>query len=220
MKKALILMMVMILTLLTSVVMADPNGEAKAGRLFLFQKCDQTLANQTTDTGVVYDATGCPNPLQGPWPIFFGNNRYGKMDYTLWGPKFKFSFQGKRLLPKKNYTLIYYPDGWPGEGLICLGTGKSNKAGNINIKGNSDIGTSLPAPVLNITGKPNVPDANFNPVGASGAVGAKIWLVQTEDVDCGNGTSKMLAWNPTAYLFEYNLIVYERLEGASEDDED
>jgi hypothetical protein len=34
--------------------------------------------------------------------------------------------------------------------------------------------------------------------------------VQTEDVDCGNGTSKMLNWNPGAYLFEYNLIVYER----------
>ncbi len=68
----------------------------------------------------------------------------------------------------------------------------------------------MPAPVLNITGKPNVSDANFNPISPSGAVGAKIWLVQSEDVDCGNGTSKMLNWDPKAYLFEYNLIVYER----------
>ncbi len=204
--------MVIMLTLLTSVVMADPNGEAKAGRLFLFQKCDETLIGQTVN-GVSYDSSfGCPNPLQGPWPIFFGNHRFGKMNYSLWGPKFKFSFHGKRLLPKKDYTLIYYPDPWPGNGLICLGAGNSNKAGNINIEGNADIGTSLPAAKI---------DANFNPISPSGAVGAKIWLVQTEDVDCGDGTSKMLNWDPKAYLFEYNLIVYERREtGADEDDED
>ena len=77
MKKILVLMMVMMLTLLTSTVMADPNGEAKEGRLFLFQKCDETLKGNTVN-GVSYDSSfGCPNPLQGPWPIFFGNNRYG-----------------------------------------------------------------------------------------------------------------------------------------------
>jgi hypothetical protein len=212
MKKIGVFVVVAMLSVLPSVVMADHWGETKSGRLFLFQKCDETLIGQTVN-GVSYDSSfGCPNPLQGPWPIFFGNNRFGKMDYSLWGPKFKFSFQGKRLLPKKNYTLIYYPDGWPGNGLICLGAGNSNKSGNINIEGNTDIGTSLPAQAI---------DANFNPISPSGAVGAKIWLVQTEDVDCGNDTSKMLNWDPKAYLFEYNLIVYERREAAAdEDDED
>ena len=215
MKKILILMMVMMLTLLTSAVMADHNGEAKAGRLFLFQKCDGDLIGQEG-----YDGSGCPVIGTGPWPIFPDKGRWGRLNYSLWGPKFKFSFEGKRLLPKKNYTLIYFPDPWPGEGLICLGNGKSNKAGNINIKGDRDIGTSLPAKVLNITGKADVADANFNPISPSGAVGAKIWLVQTEDVDCGNGTSKMLNWNPAAYLFEYNLIVYERHETEDEGDEE
>jgi hypothetical protein len=52
-------------------------------------------------------------------------------------------------------------------------------------------------------------------------VGAKIWLVQTEDVDCSKGTSKMLNWDPKTYLFEYNLIVYERREpNDNGDDED
>ena len=207
MKNILVLMMVMMLTLLTSAVMADQNGEAKAGRLFLFQKCDDDLIGQEG-----YDGSGCPEIGTGPWPILPDKDRWGRLNYSLWGPKFSFSFHGKGLLPKINYTLIYYPDPWPGEGLICLGAGKSNKAGNINIKGNSDIGTSLPAKVLNITGKTDVSDANYNPVSPSGAVGAKIWLVQTEDVDCGNGTSKMLNWDPKAYLFEYNLIVYERRE--------
>ena len=207
MNKLFILLMVMVVTLVTSVVMADPNGEAKEGRLFLFQKCNDTLKHTTG-----YDSSGCPTSGNGPWPIFFGNDRYGRMDYNLWGPRFTFIFVGKRLEPRNNYTLIYYPDDWPGDGLICLGSGRSTKSGNILIKGNKDIGTSLPAPF----------DANFNPNPPSGAVGAKIWLVLADDVDCGgNGTtSKMKAWNPTSYLLEYNLIVYERRPKTVEQDEE
>jgi hypothetical protein len=215
MKKMLILMMVVMLTLLTSAVMANQNGEARPGRLFLYQKCDADLIGKEG-----YDGSGCPEAGNGPWPIFSDKHRWGRLSYSLWGPKFKFSFEGWKLSAKKNYTLIYYPDPWPGEGLICLGAGKSNKAGNLHIKGSSDIGTSLPAKVLNITGKTDVADANFNPISPSGAVGAKIWLVQTEDVDCGDGTSKMLNWNPGAYLFEFNLIVYERDEPDGEEEED
>jgi len=46
------------------------------------------------------------------------------MKYNLMGPEFQFSFQGKNLVPEVDYTLIYYPDPWPGLGLVCLGTGK------------------------------------------------------------------------------------------------
>ena len=212
MKKILILTMVVMLTLLASVVMADENGEAKAGRLFLFQKCDESLINATG-----YDSFGCPNIGTGPWPIFPDKNRWGKLDHSLWGDTFKFSFSGRGLLPETNYTLIYYPDPWPGdqgEGLICLGSGKTTpnnvkgkgkgkgksgqKGGNIDIHGDVDIGTSLPADY----------DANFIPRDPSGAVGAKIWLVLSDDVQCTDGPH-MLNWNPTAYLFEYNLIVFE-----------
>jgi hypothetical protein len=209
MKKILILMMVIMLTLITSVVVADENGGAKAGRLFLFQKCDATLGG-TTANGVNYDSSGCPKADQGPWPIISTNRRWGKLNYNLWGKKFNFSFEGKRLEPKINYTLIYYPDDWPVEGLICLGNGTSNKSGKIKIKGNNDIGTSLP--------KKDV-DENFNPISPSGAVGAKIWLVKSDDVKC-DSPSCMLGWNPTAYLFEYNLIVYERREIDLDEDLD
>ena len=205
MKKILILMMVAMLTLLTSVVMADVNGEAKAGRLFLFQKCDDSLKDAQG-----YDSSfGCPTG-PGPWPVFLGKDRFGKMDYSLWGLEFKFSFEGKRLEPKKHYTLIYYPDPWPGAGLICLGSGNTNKKGNIEIHGSLDIGTNLPAPY----------DANFKAVpGGSGAVGAKIWLVQSEDVLCTEvpNNNMMLNWKPAAYLFEYNLIVYEHREELEDD---
>ena len=198
MKKIFILMTAMVLTLLTSVVMADENGGGKAGRLFLFQKCDESLTDPLLYSG------GCPKG-PGPWPIFSGNDRFGKMDYTLWGPTFKFSFEGKKLLPEKNYTLIYYADPWPGNGiggsLICLGNDKTTppkgkgkghgktgqKGGNIEIHGNVDIGTSLPAPY----------DANFTAMLPSVAVGAKIWLVLSDDVQCptASAAGKMLNWN-------------------------
>jgi hypothetical protein len=222
MKKSIILVMVVLLAVVSSVVMADENGEGKAGRLFLFQKCDKDLIPVQD-----HDSFGCPN-LPGPWPVFFGNDRYGKMDYTLWGPTFKFSFQAKNLLPEKNYTLIYYPDPWPGDKLICLGSGKTTspkgkgkgkgtpgqKGGNIEIHGDTDIGISLPAN----------DDANHTATSPSGAVGAKIWLVLSEDVQCPTATTtspvagKMLSWNPAAYLFEYNLIVYERRVGEPDED--
>jgi len=201
-----------VLTALASVAMADVNGEGKIGVLFLFQKCDASLIGQPG-----YDSsTGCPNIGTGPWPIFPDNRMQGKLHYSLWGSKFAFSFQGQRLLANTNYTLIYYADPWPGTGLgtntnmICLGSGKTNKKGNIAIHGKKDIGTSLPANY----------DANFNPISPSGAVGAKIWLVLSDDVKCGT-VGGMLNWNPTAYLFEYNLIVYEWVpEQDSKDNED
>ena len=40
--------------------------------------------------------------------------------------------------------------------------------------------------------------------------GAKIWLILSSDVDCEN--SKMIGWNPTEYLFEHNLIYYEKTQ--------
>ena len=218
MQKTIILVMVMLLAVVASVVMADENGEGKAGRLFLFQKCDESLIPISG-----HDSFGCPN-IPGPWSIFPDKERWGRLDHSLWGDKFKFSFSGRGLPPEKNYTLIYYPDPWPGDKLICLGSGKTTpakgkgkghgksgqKGGNIEIHGVVDIGTSLPADY----------DKNFNPMSPSGAVGAKIWLVLSEDVQCPTATvaSKMLNWNPASYLFEYNLIVYERREGEPDED--
>jgi hypothetical protein len=209
MKKITLLLIVVLLTVFASVVMADENGEGKAGRLFLFQKCDESLIGTSG-----HDSFGCPNIGTGPWPIFPDNQRWGRLNYSLWGKKFAFSFEGRRLLSKTNYTLIYYADPWPGTGtgtnMICLGSGTTNKAGNIAIHGKMDIGTSLPASW----------DANFNPISPSGAVGAKIWLVLSDDVKCGD-PGMMLNWNPTAYLFEYNLIVYENVDinfGGNEED--
>lgn len=58
---------------------------------------------------------------------------------------------------------------------------------------------------------PDLADANYPPgqdtVPDSGDEGAKIWLVLSSDYDAVN--SKMIAWNPTEYLYEYDLMTYD-----------
>jgi hypothetical protein len=224
MKKMTVFVIVLMLTVLASTVIAGDKGEGKGGKLFLFQKCDESLFELDP---AAYDASGCPNAdFEGPWPIYPDNRRWGQLHYNLVGDTFRYSFQGKRLVPESDYTLIYYPDPWPGSNLMCLGDGTSNPAGNLQIHGEKEILTGLPTP----------DDANFyaggeTVVGPSGATGAKIWLVLSADVQCNSTTitedtedilipSQMLGWTPSAYLFEGNLIVYQYSDLSLADDEE
>ena len=199
MRKTMVLVMVMVLALLASAAMAC-DEKAKIGKLFLFQKCDDTLK----ETNGYDPATGCPVPGNGPWPIFL-DGAWGKMNYDILGDKFRFAFEGEKLQAKKDYTLIYYPDPWPGNNLICLGSGATDDDGKIKIAGKKEITDSQGKP----TGLPLSYDANYNPTSPSGASGAKIWLVLSDDVQCTGDITSMTAWNPTGYLFEDNLIVYQ-----------
>ena len=54
------------------------------------------------------------DPSSG-WSIVDGG-AWGKMKYNLAGPTFDFVFNGHDLEPGNSYTLLYYPDPWPGEG--------------------------------------------------------------------------------------------------------
>jgi len=54
--------------------------------------------------------------------------------YYIWGEEFSFLFEGHGLVRGEKYTLIYYPDPWPGAGLICLGEGTAHGwGGNVAI---------------------------------------------------------------------------------------
>ena len=210
MKKLLILFMA--LALLSGFIVSDAiakqdNGNNNGnpdeelivlniGTLYLFPKCD--LANTDDD----YDQFGCPViDDSGPWPpLQIPPRTAGKLVYNLWGKKFEFAFEGRLLEPHTDYTLIYYPDPYPGDGLICLDSGTSNWYGRLLLHNKVETG-SLPRPY----------DKNYNPISPSGAVGAKIWLVLSDDVNCGSQT--MLDWNPAEYLFEYNLINFEDIDG-------
>lgn len=168
MKKYLILVLVVLLIgALTVGVMAGKSGQAgKSNIAHLY----------------LYEKTGEPD-----WDIV-EDGAWGKMKYNLSGETFDFVFNGHGLEPGLDYTLIYYPDPWPGNGLICLGNGIVNDEGNIHIAESADTG-DLPA-----EGDENYLD------------GAKIWLVLTSDIVCG---VSMTGWNPAEYLFEYDLINFD-----------
>ena len=164
MKKYLILVLIVLLIgALTVGVMADKNGPAgksNIAHLYLYEK----------------DAS---------WDIV-EDGAWGKMKYNLSGATFDFVFNGHGLDIGLEYTLIYYPDPWPGTGLICLGSGTVNEEGDIHIAESVDTGDL--------------------PIATDENSGAKIWLVLTEDFNCDGGWS---AWNPTEYLFEYDLITFD-----------
>jgi len=111
---------------------------------------------------------------------------WGKMKYNLEGAEFKFVFNGHGLDEGVDYLLIYYPDPWPGTGLIVLGAGTANDEYNVHIMGSVNTGDL-----------PIATDAND---------GAKIWLILADDYDEVNASWN--AWNPTEYLFEYDLISF------------
>ncbi len=113
---------------------------------------------------------------------------WGKMKYNISGSTFDFVFNGHGLTPGENYTLIYYPDPWPGTGLICLGSGTAKGRGNVHIAESVNTGD------LPIAGDTNAP-------------GAKIWLIRDDDLDCDTGAWS--AWNADQYLFEFELITFE-----------
>jgi hypothetical protein len=147
-------------------------GKSIIGHLYLFEKDNAT------------------------WEII-EDGAWGKMLYLLSGPDFCFVFNGHGLEPEREYTLIYYPDPWPGNCLISLGTGTANAGGNVHIMGRAVDTGDLPAPHDD-----NCP------------LGAKIWLVWSEDVaydpDAEDpNTNMMVGWHGPEYLFEYDLITFD-----------
>lgn len=77
--------------------------------------------------------------------------------------------------------LMYFPDGWPGTGLICLGGGTIDDKGDIYLQGSVNTG-NLPAPY------------DENPA-------AKIWLALLEEIRC-DVVSKMTGYrNQKDYHF-------------------
>lgn len=146
----------------------EDKGDSNIGQLLLFEK----------------------DP--GTWEVI-KHGAWGKMKYNKSGPEFVFQFIGHGLEHGLSYSLIYYPDPWPGNDLLFLGEAIASKNGNIKII-NSLITGDMPK-----EDDDNYPD------------GAKIWLVLSQDVDIR--MQCMVDWNPTEYLFENNIIKYQDTGG-------
>lgn len=89
-----------------------------------------------------------------------------------------------KLKPTTAYTFIYYGDAtnndiWPYA--TCIKSGKTNKKGMLSLYGKFDYSS------MKHDGKDQ-----------------KFWVILSSDVDCATG--KMIAWNPTEYLFETKTL--------------
>lgn len=169
-------------------------GDSNIGHLYLYEKAP--LSDDRAE----------------PWEVVEGG-MWGKMKYNLSGPTFDFVFNGHGLPVLQEYTLIYYPDPWPGAGLICLGSGLTSDVvicgldaidcmpddgGNIHIAESVETGGDLPIDA----------DANSLEGDAEGDSGAKIFLVPSGDVDCENQI--MIGWTgDDANLYEDVLITFK-----------
>ena len=152
---------------------------------------EQVNGNGPTSTSLLLE-----NKVEGPWTPILGDGMWGILKWAGDGSTFNFSstFEGHGLQPSTAYALIYAPDPWPqgplpGGPSTVLGTGGSNPLGELTISDNPNLGYDIPHP----TGDTNFP------------TGGKIWLV----LDADHDGIKMNGWNPTKYLFEYNLIKYD-----------
>lgn len=130
------------------------------------------------------------------WDPIIGDGIWGILKWAGDGSTFDFSntLEAHGLQPDTAYSLIYYADPWPGNNPgALLGAGTSDESGDLIIAADPDLGMDLPDPA----------DANYPD-------GAKLWLVPSSDYDATN--YKLNAWNPSDYLFEYNLITYDDLD--------
>ncbi len=174
-------------------VRSGPAGKSNIGHLYDYQKIEPVQ----------------PYPPNTPWEID-EDGAWAKMAFRQSGPLFRYVFNGHKLVPSANYTLIYYPDPWPGTGLICLGSGTANGGGNIHLNTAADIDTSLPIPEdLNNPANPGHENCVLN---STCIEGAKIWLVLSSDVDCNGRT--MVGWDADSYLFEEAGIFFAYTGGV------
>jgi hypothetical protein len=114
---------------------------------------------------------------------------WGRLKYNPSGTELNYIFIGHNLQPQTDYSLIYYPDPWPGYNLRILGEGTSDSFGDFHLK-----------ETVNIGDLPRSYDNNY-------PIGAKIWLVLSNDID--KQMNCMVGWHPSEYLFEYQLITFD-----------
>lgn len=130
------------------------------------------------------------NKDSSSWDPIFGDNIGGTLTYNTSGPLFNWTLNAT-VTQNENYCLIYYPDPWPGHvGGFAIKCGITPTSGVISTFGGKDIGD---IPILTDDNYPG---------------GAKIWLVLDSDYD--QNTGKMIGWAHDDYLFEMNLIKYDK----------
>lgn len=162
---------------------------------------------------VGYDSTLLLENKDAAWDIIPGDSIQGTLQYNKIGSTFDFNLSATGLEVNTDYSLIYYADdpvdrftNWGGNNPGALiGTYASDDSGVLAFSGSKDLGINLPC----------LPDGNISVYDYSGAPdnyahahGAKIWVVPSADYDATD--KKVTTWAPADFLFETDLIHYNR----------
>jgi len=156
---------------------------------------------------VQYEAELILENKDSNWIIISGDGIQGTLEYNLAGPTFNFRFSAEGLDASTNYSLIYYADPWPGDGVThstgaLIATMTTESDGKICISRSVELGTDLP----------NSDDYNYSsPCECDPCPGAKIWLVPSNHYSTTTPGDQgyMTGWDPADYLFEGNSILYD-----------
>lgn len=166
-KKLFAIGLVVFLIAMTAIPAIAQDGEPKAP--------PRTRVHGKSNVGHLLLVKKTQDPWNPIWPEAFG-----VLKYNRWGPEFEYHFNGHKLQPDTDYSLIYYPEPqttWPWP-VTVIDSGMSDLDGNIHLKDSFNFNMDL----------------NDD----------KIWLVLSGDIVEGS----LSGWNPDAYLFEYDLISY------------
>jgi hypothetical protein len=135
---------------------------------------DDPCPEDTLTINLCAKTVDCANPPVGEWACDV-DGAAATVAYTPEGATFHVQLAGTAPSDGVDYDLVYYPDPYPGNGLICLGSATSDgTTGAITIPWTSnDIGEDLPIP------------SDTAPLG-----GAKLMLLPSAVVDCdGHATT-------------------------------
>lgn len=146
-------------------------------------------------------------------------NANAKLTYQLNSSSFNYDLDVTGLNADTNYSLIYYADkqdrmtDWGGDNPgAVITTFTTDSDGNAEVGGKTNLKTNLPADGdWNATADANY-CGNANGDNYELCRGAKVWIVPSSDYD--TTSKKLTAWNPTKYLFETDLIVYNDTDGG------
>lgn len=115
-----------------------------------------------------------------------GDGKYGVLRFKSPYPTFDYKLDVYELNPNTEYYLHYYADPWPSTNGRMIASFTTDSLGNYSGNGSVELDADLPVPS----------DTNSS---------AKIWVIPASHWD----GSKMVNWNQTQYLWEWNLVTYE-----------
>ena len=147
------------------------------------------------------------NVNDSQWPVIV-DDTYGHLTYKESSPTFDYSFTAQGLPASTAFSLIYYADGYPGNGIThstgaLIGSGNSDGSGILSLTGSPDLNTDLPNP----------DDKNYP--GNGGSDYAKIWLVPSTAYNPAINGFYGWSVNTTSYLFDTEPVFYDDTDVAS-----